>query len=257
MLLYIHGLNQLNSKSAELESVYLIRELRQKSTYPLSATHLTENFNQFFVSPTDQDLMFQAIGLIEPTIQMVEKLIAEKDPIHEIINLQRTVQILQELPVPLQNNLNFAAQMEQWQTESVSMVLPLLNSIPKLKAMSDKISVNEKFKEIFQFLLRNKEFTFNFYDIVNEAQLNHMNDLAESLTKGYLFHFTLEDELKKRSFDSLRVEIPPARLQEAEQIEQNILAIRRGVERAYNFNWGIINMSVIIYSYIKWFNSGP
>lgn len=257
MLLYIHGLNQLNQKSAELESISLIRELHRKSSYPLSTANLNDSLAQFSVSPTDQELMQQARDLVVPTVQIVERLIAEKSPMHEAINLQRTVQILQEMPEPLNNNLLFAAQIESWQGDSVSQLIPLLNSIPNLRSMDEKLAVNQKFKEIFQLLLRNNEFMFNFYDIVNEAQLNHIRDLSESLAKGYLFHFSLEDELKKRSFDSLKVEIPAERIQEAEKIEQNILAIKRGVERAYSLNWNVINIAVMLYSYIKWFNSNP
>ena len=255
MLLYIHGLNQLSSKSADLESVYLMRELKQKASYPLSSDKLNQMFVPFFASQTDLDLMQQTLELIPITIEAVQRLIQEQNQVHEAINLQRTVNILKEMVEPLTINLKFAGQVFQSQDSLVANLTGLLNNIPKLRTMDEKMGVNNKLKEVFYFLLRNQDFCFNYLDVVNEAQLNHIADLMESLNKGYLFHFSLEDELKKRSFDSLKGSLPIEKVQEAEDIAMNVLLIKKGVERAYNFNWSIINMSVIIYSFIKWFNS--
>ena len=255
MLLYIHGLNQLSSKSAELESVYLMRELKQKTSYPLRNDALNNMFVPFFASQTDLDLMQQTLELIPITVEAVQRLIQEQNQVHEAINLQRTVNILNEMVEPLRVNLEFAGQMFQNQDSLVANLTGMLNSIPKLKTMDEKMGVNNQLKQVFYFLLRNKDFCFNYVDVVSEAQLNHIADLMESLNKGYLFHFSLEDELKKRSFESLKSSLPIARVQEAEGIAMNVLLIKKGVERAYNFNWSIINMSVIIYSFIKWFNS--
>ena len=255
MLLYIHGLNQLSSKSAELESVYLMRELKQKTSYPLRNDALNNMFVPFFASQTDLDLMQQTLELIPITVEAVQRLIQEQNQVHEAINLQRTVNILNEMVEPLKANLEFAGQMFQNQDSLVANLTGMLNSIPKLKTMDEKMGVNNQLKQVFYFLLRNKDFCFNYVDVVSEAQLNHIMDLMESLNKGYLFHFSLEDELKKRSFDSLKSSLSVDKLQEAEGIAMNVLLIKKGVERAYNFNWSIINMSVIIYSFIKWFNS--
>ena len=255
MLLYIHGLNQLSSKSAELESVYLMRELKQKTSYPLRNDALNNMFVPFFASQTDLDLMQQTLELIPITVEAVQRLIQEQNQVHEAINLQRTVNILNEMVEPLKANLEFAGQMFQNQDSLVANLTGMLNSIPKLKTMDEKMGVNNQLKQVFYFLLRNKDFCFNYVDVVSEAQLNHIMDLMESLNKGYLFHFSLEDELKKRSFDSLKSSLSVDKLQEAEGIAMNVLLIKKGVERAYNFNWSIINMSVIIYSFIKWFNT--
>ncbi len=257
MLLYIHGLNQLSSKSAELESVYLMRELKQKVSYPLSNDKLNNMFVPFFASQTDLDLMQQTLELIPVTVEAVQRLIQEQNPVHEAINLQRTVNILQEMVEPLQVNLQFASQMFQTQDSLVGNLTGLLNSIPKLRTMDEKMGVNNQLKEVFYFILRNKDFCFNYVEVISEAQLNHITGLMESLNKGYLFHFSLEDELKKRSFDSLKSSLPIEKVQDAEGIAMNVLLIKKGVERAYNFNFSIINMAVIIYSFIKWFNTNP
>ena len=66
-MLYIHQLNQLTVKSAELESVYLIRELKQKTPYPLREEQLQNYFADFFISDTDKNVTEQALPLVQPT----------------------------------------------------------------------------------------------------------------------------------------------------------------------------------------------
>ena len=79
-----------------------------------------------------------------------------------------------------------------------------------------------------------------------------MDGLIESLNKGFIFHFTLEEELQKRSFEQIKHRIPGNRLEEVEKIKRKVMAINNGVQRAYNFNRRMVDLAVYLYSYIKW-----
>ncbi len=251
-MLYIHKLNQLAPKAADLESVYLMRELKQKTPLPINEAKLHELLAEFLVSDTDKTLIDQALPLIEPTIQKVDTLTTEKNDIHESANLVRTAQILREIPLPLQNSLLYVYDISNWQKQFLTEITPLLNSLNKLRANEDKIRANEKLKEIFRKILRNDDFGFKFIDIINEGQVAQIQGLIESIDKGFLFHYTLEEELKKISFADIKRRIPANHLEEAETIRHNVLLIQKGVERAYQVNMRMVNMSIILFSYIKW-----
>ncbi len=256
-MLYIHALHHLTPKTAEVESVYLIREIKSKTPYPLKEPQLQEYFTDFSVSETDVQAMNQTLALVEPTIQEVERLIQENDPIHESVALQRTLQMLKNVPHALQKNLSYSEAIMYWQQGSfIPDVTTIFNSLPKLKTREEKIAGNDKLNEIFGKILRNKDFAFNGYDIVNEGQVSEMNALMESLNKGFLFHYTLEEELRKESFDNIKHRLPPAKVQEIEQIKKNIEEIKRGVERAYQCNMRMVNTALVMYAYVKWLNGG-
>ena len=90
-MLYIHQLNHLTPKMADLESVYMVRELKGNMAFPLKEEALEEAFCEFFVSSSELRLIEQAISLIDPTIEQIKLLIQEQSPLHEPISLERSV----------------------------------------------------------------------------------------------------------------------------------------------------------------------
>jgi hypothetical protein len=158
------------------------------------------------------------------------------------------------MPPALEKNLQFAHQIHEWQNIFFIEALEIFNALPKLRTMDEKKAYNERLNEIFRMILRNPEFAFNFWDLVNESHTSHIEGLIESFNKGFIFHFTLEEELKKLSFDQIRSRIPGDRIEEVEKIKRGVMAIKNGVELSYNFNRKMVDLSVYSYSYIKWLN---
>ncbi len=251
-MLYIHQLNHLSQKMADLESVYLVRELKEKTPYPLREEKLASLFSPFFVSPTELQAIDQSLNLVEPTMELVKSLLGKQLPLYESINLQRTIQMLLSLPVHLQNNLTFLQEFQIWQSSLHGDVASLLNRIPQLKMTEEKIKTNDQIKSMFMFLLRNKDFFFNYHDVINEGQVATAESLREGMGKGYFFHFTLEEETKKLSYNEIKLRIPATELEAVAVIEENILKIKNGVDIAYKANMRVVNLSVILYSYVKW-----
>lgn len=250
-MLYIHRLEQLNPRGADLESVYLCREIRQRNPFPFTDARMESHFGDFFVSEMDIDAMTNALELINPTLEMVEAIQTAANPIHEAINVKRTVQLLKNAPEPLLKNILFAKDINEWQASVISKVTGILNAIPKTKIQEEKLKLNQELNEVFQKLLRNNDFRFNFYDLVAEGPLSEITGLHESMNKGYLFHYSLEEELKKVSFDEIKYRIPPDKMEEFNKIQSNILLIKKGMERAYDLNMRMIQWAVALYSYVK------
>ncbi|MBI2151776.1 hypothetical protein HYU21_03575 [Candidatus Woesearchaeota archaeon] len=255
-MLYIHKLNQLHHKTADIESVYLIRELKQKTPYPIQAQLLHNYISNYFVSPSDRQSILSAVEMLPKVIEKIEEISARQDELYEAANLHRSLQLIRDLPLALLNNLQYMDELAAWQQNLALQATQTLNSIPRLYTSEEKASCNEKLNQIFQKILRHSEFFFNPQGIIHEGPLADIQGLSESLQRGYLFHVTLEEELKKLSFEQIKLRIPTNNLSEALQLEENVNIIKRGVESAYQNNMRTVNLALILYSYVKWLMSG-
>src|SRR3989338_3920141 len=221
-MLYIHQLKHLTPKSAEVESVYLVRELKQKTPFPFDSDKVQEYFSEFTLSPTDIEMIDQATVLVPKTINMIKLVATQQNSIHEPINLQRAITLLNEMPPALHTNRAYVEATMLWQEGFVNEFVSLFNTLPKLRTPEEKRESNIRLNSIFQRVLRNDQFAFRFHDIINEAHVEHISGLHESLNKGFLFHRTLEEELKKLDFASLKLRLPPESVQEADLIQENV-----------------------------------
>jgi hypothetical protein len=257
-MLYLHNLNHLSPKAADVESVPLIREIKQKVGYPLTELKVRDHLQSFFPTEEDFTKMELASFLVEPTLEQVATLAAEKnEELHEPASLVRAKQILDEVPPALTKNLEFARTIREWQNIFFQEAVEIFNALPKLRTQEEKVRYNERLNEIFRMILRNQDFNFNFWDIINEAHTSHIQGLIESLNRGFIFHFTLEEELQKLSFEQIRHRIPGSRIEEVEKIKRNVVAINNGVQKAYDFNKRMVDLAVYLYSYIKWLSHPP
>jgi hypothetical protein len=253
-MIYIHTLKDLHPKTAEIESTLLIRELKKNHILPLPESSLQEHFFTFFMSETDKQSILSAISLIEPVSEEIKAVLAEKNPIHEPINLQRAINIVGGLPAILTNTLNYADEISNWKSEFTHDFAILLNMIPELKTKEQKVALDKNLSQIFEKILRNNQFAFNLNGVINEAHVEHISSLCASMSNGYFFHVTLEEEIKKQNFDNIKERIPFVELERVTNITQKLLEIKKGVERAYENNMRMVNLAVLLYSYIKWAN---
>ncbi len=250
-MLYIHKLSDLNQRTADTESVYLIREMKQKLAFPFSAVKIQEFLEDYNLSESDLTAMENSLQLIEPTLLKIETLLKENDPLYESTNLQRSIQILTGVPAYLSKNLIYGKERFLEQKKFIEEFTSLLNAIPRLQTQEEKIAANEKISKMFEILLRNQEFCFKFTDVIHEGHVSNVGGLRESMIKGYLFHFTLEEELNKTDFSRVKLRIPPDKRQEVEQIEEDIATIYHGVKRAYELNKRMVDLAVMLYSLVK------
>lgn len=251
-MLYIHSLKDLNPKSADIESTMLVRELKRAISFPVDINPLKEQLIPFFVSKTDLESMNKSLEAIPQCINDVNELLNTGKDL-ELINMQRTVSGLNELPQPLQNSISFANDMSAWQEQFFTELTEALNKIACSKELSEKKDGEQKIGIMLEKLLRNKSaFAFMFHDIVNEAQTARVNNLIESITKGFFFHVKLEEHIKKADFTEISQRIYKDDIEKTNMILAKMQDIKKGIDRAYDLNLRMINVAVILYSYVKW-----
>lgn len=256
-MLYIHQLKDLTPKSADIEVVPVIREIKTRTPYPLREENVKDYLELFYVSESEKRYMSRALEQIPSAIADIQALIASKDPDFELINLQRAITMLQEIPPFLLTNLNYARDVSEWQEGFVAGFAPLFNIIPNLKnkGQEEKVAVNNKLNSIFEKLLRSNNLSFNYRDVVSEGQKSRMADLSESMSKGFFFKVLLQEEIKKQSFEMIRSRISTEKLRKADFIKIKIDDIKKGVDAAYDMNFRMINFSLVVYGYIKWLSN--
>ena len=255
-MLYIHELRHLTSKMAELESVALVRELKQKMSFPLAAQKVSDYCAEFFMSPTDEQQVREASAVLQEIIPPVQELLQEQNPIYEQINLERTSRILQEIQLPLQENGGYIREMLEWQQPALESSIALFNRIPRLRSPEEKSAANQQLKNTFTKLLRNEEFFFRHNDIVNESHVSRMNDLLEGMEKGFLIKVSMEDELKRLSFAVLKQRLPQEEQARLDLLKEKVSQLKRGVDRAYQANLRMVKYGTVLYAYVKWASSG-
>lgn len=254
-LLYIHSTKDLNPKSADIEATFLIRELKKSNKLPFSEDKISNNFSPFFVSHTDLDAMYQALDAIPLVTKDIIKLV-DTEGIYEPINLKRAVETLQEVPEPLKRSIAYIKEVYTWQESFVPKITQLLNKIASIKDEQEKKACEVELGQIFEKILRNNQaFRFNSSDIIDEGLFLRIRSLAENINKGYFFHISLEEHLRNSDFNMISKRISAKELEKVTDISKQISKVKDGIERAYESNLMMINLVVILYSYVRWLSS--
>jgi hypothetical protein len=246
-MLYIHELKDLNRKSADIEVTQLVRDIKKVQKQPLTAQALHNHLSQFYISKTDVDVMSRALDIIPDTVKMITALSKSGGP-YAVQNLKRAVSTIQEMPVALSNNITYGQRILDWQQSMAAELASLFNQIPKLTTDAQKKAHDRQLTDIFQMILRNPEFVFNYKDIINEAHTLRMKSLQESIDKGFFFQVKLEEHLKGEQTK----EVPPGHKQAMDTILKNLSLIRESIDRAYEHNLRMVSLAVMLYAYVKW-----
>lgn len=252
-MIYIHALKDLNPKSAEIEIVPIVRQLKQTASIPLSEEKISTQFSPFFITKEDVDLMSKTFEMIPAVIQEITDLAKTNSSNLELVNLKRAVSELQALPAGLKNNIDYLQKILSMQESIVPKLTLLMNTIPSLKTKEDKILYDKTIGVIFADILRNNE-TFAFYskDIVNEAHLARKDAAAEIMSTKAFFKVKMDEYLKKLTFEQISKRIPQEELAKVDEISKKIMEIKSCIEKVYNLNMKLIEFAVTFYAYIRW-----
>lgn len=252
-MIYVHRLQDLTPKIADIESVSIIRKIKQQNQIPLNEEKVKSSILPYFVLKTDLDLIANALELIPPAIESIIELPKfGQQSLYVPLNLQRACSALNEVFNPLRESLSYSRQILEWQSLLCSQICPLLNKIPLLRTFDEKTACGKELDQIFEKILRNSEqFMFNSKNIIHEGPVSAITSLAESMSKGFFFHVNIDEHIQNLSFSEIRKRISHEELDKFDKISQNIFDIKKGVETAYKISMNMVQLAIIIYSYIK------
>ena len=252
-MIYIHALKDLNPKSAEIEIVPLVRQLKQTASIPLSEEKISTQFSPFFIAKEDVDLMAKTLEMIPLVIQEITDLAKTNSSNLELVNLKRAVSELQALPAGLKNNIDYLQKILSMQESIIPKLTLLLNTIPTLKTQQDKMLYDKTIGAIFADILRNSDaFALHSADIINESHLARKDAVAEIMSTKAFFKVKMDEYLKKLTFEVISKRIPQEELAKVDAISKKVLEIKSTVEKVYNINMKMIEFAVTFYAYIRW-----
>ncbi len=250
-MIYIHSLNDLSPKSTEVEVVKVMRELKRNYPLPLTEEKLDSQLITYFMSDTDKFLMDKALDQINPVIYELKDLLDNGSETYSKVNIQRAINILDKLREALTKNILYSNNMIRYKGQTIREFTYMINQNLKFKE-EENANYNKKLSDIFERMLRHDgDFYFNAEEIVNEGEVQAITGLYEGMKKGYLFHVSLDEELKKLDFSIIKNKLSAEDLQKSELLTTKIEEIKRGIVRAYEHNMRMIEVAIILYSYIR------
>ena len=250
-MIFVHELRALNLKSADIESVPIIRALREKVRLPVTEEQVFSDFAEFMVKRSDLEIMEKTAEIIPQAMQEIIDL-SKKSQNLEQINLKRVYTNLQEIQTHLQANIQFVKLIFSWQFPATGRITGLINRMPSLKTKDDKMKFNSDVSPIFETILRNKNFNLAYGDIVYEAHREGIKTIIQSMEEGTFFHVEVDEQLKKTSFSVIRKRLQQDELEIFDSIAAKTAEIKKGVDTAYDINTRMIRFAVQLYSYMKW-----
>lgn len=250
-MIYIHELKSLNPKSADIESVPIIRVIRESCRLPLSEESVRNIFSPFRIDEPEIGMMEKNVELTALAMEEIMgfyKLSRNSEP----INLKRVYTDLNEIQHRMKINIEFARKIIGWQDDSMQQIALLINKAPSLKTREDRMNYQKEISPLFEAVLRHDRFTFRFFDIINEAHTMRMKDLIEGMNEGIFFHKGIIEHLKNADFSTMRTMLPKEEISAADSIAAKIAEIKKCVDVCYDFNRRMVGFAVHLYSYIKW-----
>jgi disulfide oxidoreductase YuzD len=255
-MIYIHELGSLSPKVADVECVPIVRRLKAEHNFPLQMIDIRQEFTKFFVTEQDVNVMERSLAQIPLTAQAIVEFANSGDPIYEVQNLQRAINMLNEIPLALVANIQFAKQIFIWQDAVLEEMLSILNSIPHIQTDDQRKIINDGLNKIYATLLRNDHrFGMHYIDIIGEQQKARMENLIESMEQGFFFRISLENQLKRTHFSDIIEHVPKESFVKVESVYSQIEIIKRGADAAYAANIRIVEWALILYSHMKWMMS--
>ncbi len=249
--IYIHELQRLEPKAAEIESVRLIREIKRVNSYPLTEQKLFTHLSKYFATQLDIDTMEYSLSKIEPALKEIA-VFSPSDTLLEPINIKRSIGILREVEPSLNNNIVYAKEMLTLQQTMIKELAEAMNALHDSKSSKEMAACNDRFSPIFEKILRNDKFALKHDDLIFEAHREHIDDLGRMIPNGYFFHILLEEEIKKTPFEQIRQRLPKSMVAQSERITSYVKEIQKGVDSAYYLNMRMINIALLLYAYVKW-----
>ncbi len=250
-MLYIHKLQDLNPKSADIECFQLVREIKRRLMIPVNEARLREEFLINFVSNTDLGMIEKSLTLIPETITEIGQLFNGND-YYEVLNLQRACMGLKEVSEPLKNSLAYCKSIFEWQEIAIVEMMLLLNMMRSLNGLEEKKQFDLRVNNIFGKLLRNTDsFVYNYNGIIHEGEVSRVNSIMDMISQGTFFHVELEEHIKKLDFSIIKQRIPLEELNKVDAIKLKLYSIKAGIDRAYQTNLHMVNWALTFYAYIS------
>lgn len=264
-MLYIHTLQDLNPKIAEIEIVPIIRNMKNSYKIPITFENFRDSVHSFDIAP--EDIIQIKNSLEKIRLAMIKVIALASDKTYEIENIRRAYSTLNNIYFAIEGNIKYTEDIAQWIKDNSSEIVELLNKIPFDKTNQERVVRNNEISQVFKKMLRNNNFSFDHDDLVDESHVSKIKNLSESLKEGFLFRTQIQDFIKKNSLycDIYKIDIEKFNrctssglseksLNEVDEILKILEESTKGINVAFQSNMKVVNLSIYLLAFVRWFS---
>jgi len=190
-----------------------------------------------------EDLLGQFITLAN----MLLPLARQKPSTYELVNLQRLILTIGKIkPAVRTNKEAFLALLSKQENLPIRMQV-LFQEIREANTKTTKMKVG---KDVFQLLceVAGAKEGINAAAKINESQVNHSKELAQRFAGGYIYHWSLEEEIKHVPFDQIFKKVPETEKEYFFQLAKLLDELAKTTNAVYTLNWKHIALLRRVYS---------
>jgi len=241
-------------KDSTVDERRTVRNFLKQKTNDISCPSL-ELLQEIFKDcmTTDEELLLseKAEDVLGPTLEGINWLMddVKANPAnYEAINIHRLKSTIEEIPPALEKNL---AEMKHVISVQYAVPVAVKWLIDSAKTAVSGEELKKIFNEGFQLLCtlaNDVQGELNPDLRINEAHQTHVDDMSQRFKKGYVYHWSIQDELKKVPFEEVFERLNQEQKDQFGKLSALLEALTTSVEMNYDFNWKQVALIRRVYS---------
>lgn len=238
-------LEAFNFSTLELMTVDERRLLRKELTDKkialdtLDVSIVGDLIFQFFIKDVELILLDHLEDLIVQFNDIMAQLVAAaktKSLMYEGVNLHRLSATINEILPALKNNRE-AFRLLMSKQDNLPIRMQVLFQDAREAGTSD--AKRRLGGNVFQILceLAGSKDGINSLSKINEGHVNHSKELSQRFTEGYIYHWSLEEEIKHIPFDAIFTKVPEMEKELFFALAKLLDELAKTTNAVYNLNW--------------------
>ncbi|MFC1753878.1 hypothetical protein ACFL96_10905 [Thermoproteota archaeon] len=227
--------------------------LREKnpdlSTPSLEA--LQKTFSDCMISEEEMIVIENGLTILPEVLERVKWFIEDiqKDPKnYESINVHRLKSTIEEIPKHLQKNVDELRKLMSFQHAVPVGVKQLIDAARNAKSPEELSQIPPQGFKLMCTAANDDKGVLCPDERINESHQSHMKDISERFKTGYVYHWSIEDELQKVPFAEIFSRLDTGQQDQFNTLSSLLDELNKAIDTTYNLNWKQIGMIRRIYS---------
>jgi hypothetical protein len=167
---------------------------------------------------------------------------------YESINVHRLKATVEELPGPLKLNIGELKKVESLQHAVPVAVKDLINAARNANSPEELQKIPKDSFKLMCAIANDENGELKPDQRINESHRSHIKDISERFKTGYIYHWSIEDELKKIPFQDIFSRLEKEQQDRFHKLAKDLDKLNESVDVAYQLNWRQISLIRRIYS---------
>ncbi|MBI4441485.1 hypothetical protein HY639_04920 [Candidatus Woesearchaeota archaeon] len=193
----------------------------------------------FFVRDVEMVLLDHLMDLLAQFNELASMLVlaAQNHPSwYESINIKRLISTINEIRPALAVNKEAFTQLMAKQANLPIRMQVLFQELREHNTRETKIRVGQGVFALLCEMAGAKD-SINAQAKINEAHVTHSKELAERFAQGYIYHWSLEEEIKHIPFNQIFTKFPEDEKELYYQLTKLLDELTKTTNAIYSMNW--------------------